>query len=218
MSRKLIPVYMFFSTLPCTINVQMLSTSTATSTTTETSTTTATSTTTLMSSGASGVQQYLIGWARFHGTGPSSTSSDASVVSHTPVGVETAPDEILILQGLAGSSIPERGWLSKVDKASAAMGACVAIGHLFGLGFYSAMTGIMFRLLFRTHFRFERRLFQPAVKASAGQAVWMTALGIIGYRLAVRYGFNENLISTFHPGDFLCQVLPSRLAFVRFRC
>lgn len=143
---------------------------------------------------------------RFEGKGPD-TSSDSPTLpvdaihddNNSTIGSDLGKG------GVAGSSIPELGWLFNVDAFSAVLGALTAIGHLVGFAFYALKLFIAQRL-FRSQFRSDRRLFRPAAKGSASLLVWMAGVGMAGFFLAAKERFVGSVLSTLHSEDFLCQV------------
>lgn len=156
---------------------------------------------------ANGLQTYNLGWLRFEGKGPS-TSSDAPTLPVNATNDNNNNSTIgsdLGKGGVAGSSIPELGWFFSIDAFSAIFGALTAMGHLIGFAFYALALFIAQRL-FRGQFRSDRCLFRPAAKGSASLVVWMVGVGVAGFYMAARERFVRSVLSTLHSEDFLCQV------------
>lgn len=155
---------------------------------------------------ANGLQTYNLGWLRFEGKGPGTSSGSPTLpVDAIPDDNNSTVGSDLGKGGVAGSSIPELGWLFGVDAFSAAFGALTAMGHLAGFAFYALKLFIALRL-FRGQFRSDRRLFRPAAKGSASLLVWMAGVGMAGFFLAAKERFVGSVLTTLHSEDFLCQV------------
>lgn len=146
---------------------------------------------------ASGEQTYSIGWARYSGTGPS-TASDTAVLGSNST-------EVNGLGGVAGSSIPNQGWLADIETTSTTLGASTALAHILGLGFYGIALATAVHL-FRSQFSCKRPLFRPAAKASGALFVWLVGIGVAGFYLAIKEKFEEKIIATLNSEGFLCEV------------
>lgn len=151
-----------------------------------------------------GAQTYLVGWAGYESIGPSE-AADASTMSVAPTGLNVR-GVASKTRGIAGSSIAERGWLGRLDWASAAIGIIVAGGHILGVVFHSITLGAIFRLLFKTHFRSDRPVFGHVAKTSGAVLLLMGGFGAMGFRLVVAGRFAEAILTTLHGEGFLCQV------------
>lgn len=154
---------------------------------------------------ANGLQTYNLGWIQYKGRGPSSSSDSPTLpVNATNDNNSTIGSE-LGKGGVAGSSIPELGWLFRIDTFSAVFGVLTAMGHLAGFAFY-ALALFVAQRLFRRQFRSDRCLFRPAAKGSVSLLVWMAGVGMAGFFMSAREGFVGSVLTTLHSEDFLCQV------------
>ena len=146
---------------------------------------------------------------RFEGKGPSASSDSPTLPvdaihdeNNSTIGSDLGKG------GVAGSSIPELGWLFSVDAFSGVFGALTAVGHLAGFAFYALKLFVAQRL-FRSQFRSDRRLFKPAAKGSASLLVWMGGVGVAGFFMAAKERFVGSVLTTLYSEDFRCQVRPN---------
>lgn len=157
---------------------------------------------------ADGLQTYRLGWLRFEGKGPAASSDSPTLpvdAIYDDNNNNSTAGSDLGKGGVAGSSIPELGWLFAVDAFSAVFGALTAVGHLAGFVFYALKLFIAQRL-FRNQFRSDRCLFRPAAKGSASLLVWTAGVGMAGFFMAAKERFLDSVLITLHSEDFLCQV------------
>lgn len=165
------------------------------------------------------MQTYSLGWMRYAGRGPETASDSPTVPVNITSNNSTAGSD-LGKGGVAGSSIPENGWLAGVDVITAVFGVLTAAGHLAGFAFYMG-TLFMVQLLFRSQFRSDRCVFRAAAKGSVSLLVWVVGVGVVGFYLSAQEGFTESVLETLHNEGFLCQVMLGQgvaLAFHVCRC
>lgn len=155
---------------------------------------------------ANGLQTYSLGWIGYEGKGPSTASDSPTLPVNTTNDNNSTIGSDLGKGGVAGSSIPELGWLFSIDAFSAVLGALTAIGHLAGFAFYAAALLIAQRL-FRSQFRSDRCLFRPAAKGSVSLLVWMVGAAMAGFFMSAKERFVGSVLTTLHSEDFLCQVI-----------
>lgn len=152
------------------------------------------------------MQTYSLGWARYDGKGPGTASDSPTLpVNSTNDNNNGTIGSDLGKGGVAGSSIPEEGWVLAIDIFSAVFGALTAVGHLVGFAFYAAALFFAQRL-FRCQFRSDRCLFRPAMKWALSLLVWMIGMGMLGFYLSARESFTDSVLAILHSEGFLCQV------------
>lgn len=161
---------------------------------------------------ANGKQTYSLGWMRYAGKGPE-TASDSPTVPIT--GSNDTAGSDLGKGGVAGSSIPENGYLAGVDVITAVFGVLTAAGHLAGFAFYTG-TLFMVQLLFRSQFRSDRCVFRAAGKGSVSLLLWVVGVGVVGFYLSAQESFTGAVLETLHNESFLCQVMLGQGAALAF--
>lgn len=163
---------------------------------------------------ANGMQTYSLGWMRYAGEGPE-TASDSPTVPVNITGNNNTASSNLGKGGVAGSSIPENGWLAGVDVITMVFGVLTAAGHLAGFAFY---TGALFmvQLLFRSQFRSDRCVFRAVAKGSVALLVWVVGVGVVGFYLSAQESFTGSVLETLHNEGFLCQVMLGQRAALAF--
>lgn len=152
------------------------------------------------------MQIYSLGWVQYKGRGPS-TSSDSPTLpvdSSSDNNNGTAGSD-LGYGGVAGSSVPEEGWLAEIDYLSAIFGVLTALGHVLAFVFFSTALYTA-QQLFRSQFESDRCLFRLASRCATSLLMWMVGFGGAGFYLSGRNGFTASVLDTLHSEGFLCEV------------
>lgn len=152
------------------------------------------------------MQTYSLGWVRYEGKGPSTASDSPTlpVDSASDSNNGTAGSD-LGFGGVAGSSIPEEGWLAEVDDLSAVFGVLAAVGHVMAFAFFATAL-LTTHHLFRCQFESDRCLFRLASRGASALLMWMVGFGGAGFYLSARGEFTASVINTLHSEGFLCEV------------